>query len=282
MHKILALVTALIGLSVFAFEADARRLGGGMSVGKQRQAISPQQTTPKAPVQQPAATAAPAQPPSGASKWLGPLAGLALGAGLASLFLHNGFAGGLAGLLLIMALIAAAMYVMRMLSAKTASPPMQYAGAGEQAGAQSHISPVFGGSGAAPDSVAASTSQWPAGFDAAEFTRHARLNFVDMQAAHDRKNLSAIRDRLTPDLFRDIEADMRAAGDAAQTTDVVTLNAEVLDVVTEQEQYVVSVRFSGLIREAANQVPQEFSEIWHLEKPVSGRSGWMVAGIQQN
>jgi predicted lipid-binding transport protein (Tim44 family) len=280
--KLLAVVTALIGLSAVAIDADARRLGGGSSIGKQRPSITQQQAAPKAPAQQPqpAAAGAPAQP-SGASKWLGPLAGLALGAGLASLFLHNGLAGGLAGLLMIMALIAAAFYVVRMLRAKTESPPIQYAGAGATV-AQPQIFTEFGGGGPAPHSVAATASQWPAGFDADQFVRNAKLNFVDMQAAHDRKDVSALHDRLTPDLYKEIEADMQAAGNAAQTTEVVTLNAEVLDVLTEADLYVVSVRFSGLIREAAHQEPQEFSEIWHLEKPVSGRSGWLVAGIQQN
>jgi len=278
-NKLVAVIVAVVGLSFVAVDADARRMGGGSSLGKQRQAISPQQAAPKAPAQQQAA-AAPAQAPSGASKWLGPLAGLALGAGLAALFLNNGLAGGLAGLLMIAALVAAAVFVVRMLRARTASQPIQYAGAGAPAGAQPQISTEFGG-GAAAHSVAATTRQWPAGFDADQFTRNAKLNFVDMQAAHDRKDLSAIRDRLTPELCKEIEADMQAAGDAAQTTDVVTLNAEVLDVVTEADLYVVSVRFSGLIREAADQAPQEFSEIWHLEKPVSGRSGWLVAGIQQ-
>lgn len=280
MNKILAVIIAVIGLSFVAVDAEARRMGGGSSLGKQRQSISPQQAAPKAPTQQQAA-GAPAQAPSGASKWLGPLAGLALGAGLASLFLNNGLAGGLAGLLMIAALIAAVVFVVRMLRARTAHSPIQYAGAGAQAGAQPRIASEFGG-GAAPNSVAATTRQWPAGFDADQFTRNAKLNFVDMQAAHDRRDLTAIRDRLTPELCTEIEADMQAAGDAAQTTDVVTLNAEVLDVVTEGDLYVVSVRFSGLIREAAGQAPQEFSEIWHLEKPVSGRSGWLVAGIQQS
>ncbi len=282
MNNSLAVMAAVVGLSIVSIDADARRMGGGSSIGKQRPAITQQQAAPKAPAQQPAATAAPAQPASGASKWLGPLAGLALGAGLASLFLNNGLAGGLGALLMIAALVAAAVFVVRMLRARTANPPIQYAGAGAQTDVQPQISPVFGGGSAAPNSVAATTGLWPAGFDAAEFARHAKLNFVDMQAAHDRKDLSAIRDRLTPDLCKEIEADMRASGDAPQTTDVVTLNAEVLDVVTEAELYVVSVRFSGLIREAANQEPQAFSEIWHLEKPVSGRSGWMVSGIQQN
>ena len=282
MKKLLAIVTALIGLSVVAIDAEARRLGGGGSFGKQRQSISPQQAAPKAPAQQqqPAATTgAPAQQPSAASRWLGPLAGLALGAGLASLFLNNGFAGGMAALLMIMALVAAAVFVMRMLRAKSTGAPIQYAGAGAQGGTQPPVAPLFGG--AAPHSVAATAGQWPAVFDAAEFARHARLNFVNLQAAHDRKDLSAMRDFMAPALYREIEADMQASN-ATQQTDVVTLDAEVLDVATEGDLYVVSVRFSGLIREAANQAPQEFSEIWHLDKPVSGDSGWLVSGIQQN
>jgi len=279
MKKLLAVMTSIIGLSMVTIDADARRLGGGGSFGKQRPSITQQQAAPKAPAQ-PAATSAPAQQPSAASKWLGPLAGLALGAGLASLFLNNGFAGGLAGILLIMALVAAAIFVVRMLRAKTVGTPIQYAGAGAQGGMQPSAAPMFGG-GAAPNSVAATTSRWPAGFDADQFARHARLNFVDMQAAHDRKDLTAMRDFLTPELYKEIEADMQASGSAPQKTEVVTLNAEVLDVVTEADIYVVSVRFSGLIREAADQEPQEFGEVWHLEKPVSGRSGWLVSGIQQ-
>ena len=64
-------------------------------------------------------------------------------------------------------------------------------------------------------------------------------------------------------------------------TEVLTLEAEVLDVAEEAGSYIVSVRFSGLIREAAGREAEPFSEIWHLEKPLKGRSGWLVAGIQQ-
>ena len=293
MKKLLTVIIAIIGLSMVTIDADARRLGGGSSIGKQRPSITQQQAAPQAPAQQqqaapqaPAqqqqpsvAPATPAKQPSAASKWLGPLAGLALGAGLAALFLNNGLSGGLAGILLIMALVAAAMFVMRMLRGGKVGEPMQYAGAGAQGGVPPSAAPVFG-NGAAPHSIAATAGRWPAGFDADQFTRHAKLNFVSMQAAHDRKELSAMRDFLTPDLCREIEAEMQASG-APQTTDVVTLNAAVLDVATEGDLYVVSVRFSGLIREAADQEPQEFSEIWHLEKPVDGRSGWLVSGIQQ-
>jgi predicted lipid-binding transport protein (Tim44 family) len=276
--RLFTLFVALITLTVFAFDAEARRLGGGRTIGKQREAIS-QQAAPKAPAQQQQAAASgttiPAQQPSGASKWLGPLAGLALGAGLAALFLHNGIAGLLAGLLLIALIAAAALYAARALRGRSAGAPIQYAGAGPGM-APARVEPSLGG--AAPHSVAA-LGRWPTGFDAAEFVRHAKLNFVRLQAIHDQKDLATIRDFVTPDLLREIEADIKDG--APQKTDVVTLNAEVLDVATEGELYVVSVRFSGLIRETADAEPEAFSEIWHLEKPVNGRSGWLVAGIQQ-
>jgi predicted lipid-binding transport protein (Tim44 family) len=292
MYKALALLIALVGFSFTAFDTDARRMGGGRSVGTQREAITPKQAS-RPPAQQQNANASPQQPapqPSGMSRWLGPLAGLAIGAGLAALFFNNGLGGALAGILLVAALAIGVMFLVRMFRGSHAKPePLRYAGANPYGGnveppVQNPAATPLGG-GAAPHSVAATTgaatTQWPADFDEHEFVRHAKLNFVNLQAANDRRDITTIRDFLTPELCREIEADMRAAGDAPQKTDVVTLNAEVLDVVSEQGKYVVSVQFSGLIREAAGTEPQPFSEIWHLEKPLSGRSGWLVSGIQQ-
>ena len=93
--------------------------------------------------------------------------------------------------------------------------------------------------------------------------------------------LPMMRDFLAPDVYREIEADIRAAGDTESRTEVLTLEAEVLDVVEERGSFIVSVRFTGVIREAADRGAEPFSEIWHLEKPVDGSSGWVVAGIQQ-
>src|SRR3977135_1180271 len=116
MRKLFALLIAFTGLSFIALDADAARMRG-RRVGTQRQAVSPQQARPPAqqqaapgnPTQQKAApAAAPAPQPSGMSRWLGPLAGLAIGAGLASLFMHNGMGGALAGILLIAALVIGA------------------------------------------------------------------------------------------------------------------------------------------------------------------------------
>jgi predicted lipid-binding transport protein (Tim44 family) len=270
-------LVALLGLSLVAVDADAaRRLGGGTSVGRQRQMTPP---APKAPAQAPsAAPATPAQQPSGMSKWLGPLAGLALGAGLASLFMNNGFAGALGGILMILLIAAAAMFAWRMLRPKPQSGPLQYAGAGAP-GVQSDLSTAFGG-GAGVQAAAA--KRYPPGFDAEQFARHAKLNFMRLQAVNDQRDLATMRDFMTPGLYAEIAAQVDAAGNAPQETAVVTLNAEVLEVVTEGEAYVASVRFSGAIREAADALPESFSEVWHLEKPIHGNTGWLICGIQQD
>lgn len=276
MKTLVSTLVAFIALSLVMDDADAaRRLGGGTSVGRQRQMITP---APKAPAQAPsAAPATPAQQPSGMSKWLGPLAGLALGAGLASLFMNNGFAGALGGILMILLIAAAAMFAWRMLRSKLQPQPLQYAGAGTQ-GNPPNISNMFGGGATAPAALA---NRYPPGFDAEQFARHAKLNFTRLQAVNDQRDLATMRDFMTPELYAEIAAQVDATG-APQKTEVVTLDAEVLEVVTEGDAYVASVRFSGAIREAADALPESFSEVWHLEKPIHGNTGWLISGIQQD
>jgi predicted lipid-binding transport protein (Tim44 family) len=278
MNKLISILVGLIGLSLVAIDADAKRLSGGRNLGLQRSAPAQQQAAPKAPAQQQqqAVPATPAQQPAAASKWLGPLAGLALGAGLAALFLNNGMTGLLAGLLVIGLIVFAMMFLARALRGKVMQQPLQYAGTGA---GQPVYTELPGGAGA--QSVAASTGRWPAGFDADGFVRHARLNFVRLQDAYDKNDLTTMRDFLAPAVYREIESDISAGGDAPKQTEVMTLEAEVLDVAEEGGSYVVSVRFSGLTREAGGQ-PEPFSETWHLEKPVKGNAGWLVAGIQQS
>lgn len=285
MKNLLLWVVAIFSLVLFVEDSEARRMSGGRSVGTQRSAPAQQQQQQAAPAQQQQQQAAPAGPvqqpqPSGASKWLGPLAGLALGAGLAALFLNNGWGGMLAGLLLMGLIVAVVAFAARaLLRGRTAQGPLQYAGAGAGS-AEPPVTALPGGAGA--QSVAATTGRWPAGFNEAEFIRHARLNFVRLQEAHDRKDLSTLREFLAPQVYREIETDIRAAGDAPRTTEVLTLNAEVVDVAEEGGSYVVSVRFSGMIRDAAGAEAEPFSETWHLEKPLRGNAGWQVAGIQQS
>ena len=276
MNKFIMVIIAFLSMGLIAADADAaRRLGGGGNFGAQRSIAPP---APKSPAQQ--AQSAPSTNPAqqAGNKWLGPLAGLALGAGLAALFFNNGFAGALGGILMVMLLVAAAIFAMRLLRAKMqpSSTPLQFAGAGTSRSG-SDFSTHFGG--AAPAAVA---KRYPPGFDAAQFARHAKLNFTRLQAANDARDSSAMRDFMTPRLYSEIAAQINAADHGTQKTEVVTLDADVLEVVTEGDVHVASVRFSGTIRERSDALPEAFSEVWHLEKPVNGSTGWLISGIQQD
>ena len=280
-----ALFAIVVGLGLAMSDAEARRLGGGKSAGMQRDSsVMKRDATPAAPTQN-VAPAKPAQPaaapqPSGMSRWLGPIAGLAAGIGLAALFSHLGMGEGFASVVMLLLIGLAVFFVIRLLFRRKApqAQPLQYAG-GVNPGPMAYEAPAPGGS--AVPSPAASPVSVPAGFDVEGFLRQAKLNFVRLQAANDAKNIEDIRNFTTPEMFAEIKLQMEERGNAPQQTDVVTLDAALLDVTTEGARHVASVRFSGAIRESEAGAPEAFDEVWHLAKPVDGSRGWVIAGIQQ-
>ena len=214
------------------------------------------------------------------SRFLGPLAGLAAGLGIAALLSHFGLGEAAASFLMIALLAVVAIVVVRMLLRKREpQPAMQYSGAGSSpagfAPAQFEAS-----QGVDAGATAAAAGSIPADFDVAGFLRQAKLNFIRLQAANDRGDMDDIRQFAGPELYAEIEMQFRERGGKAQETDVQQLDAEILEVVTEGANHVASVRFFGTLREDGG-VPEAFAEVWHLAKPVDGSRGWTIAGIQQ-
>jgi predicted lipid-binding transport protein (Tim44 family) len=121
----------------------------------------------------------------------------------------------------------------------------------------------------------------PAGFDAAGFERIAKMIFIRLQAANDSGDLNDLRAFTTPEMFAAIRLDLQDRQGSAQQTDVVQIDAAVLDVAEEPERQVVSVRFHGLIREERDAPAAPFDEVWHLVRPRDGSREWAIAGIQQ-
>jgi len=289
---LLALVMTL-GFTLASTDAEAKRLGGGASSGikrdssiMKRQAIPPK---PAAPAQNAAPAPATPQPASGMSRWLGPLAGLAAGIGIASLLSHFGMGGlgeGMSSIIMMLLIGGAVFFVVRMLMRRKApqAEPLQYAGAGNaplpltQAPTQFEAAAAFGGAA----TVASNVASVPDGFDVEGFLRQAKLNFVRLQAANDAGNMDDIRAFTSPEMFAEIQLEYQERGKAAQQTDVVQLNADLLDVSSEAARQIASVRFHGSIRETANAAPEAFDEVWHLTRPADASSGWVIAGIQQN
>ncbi len=308
MNRTLALAVGLLAVTamIYADLADAKRMGGGRSIGAQRQA-TPAPTAPSAAPVAPAASMQSAAAPaaakaaapaaSGMSRWMGPLTGLAAGLGLAALLSHFGLGEGFANILLLMLLAGGAFFLIRMFLGKRtpAKSPLQYAGSGPglgntpggyetqapraQPAPAERFEPVFGG-GNGGAVAAPATSKFPPGFNPGPFVEQAKLQFRALQAGYDAADRAALAAVMTPEMFSEIGRELDGRG-AHTATEVMKLDAEVLQIVTEGNQYWMNVHFKGLLREDSTVLPRDFDEVWNLVKPVDGSSGWLLAGIQQ-
>ena len=323
------LVVALVSATVPSI-SEAKRLGGGKSTGMQRD--MPARTAPDAapgkpaaPAQQAAPSTAPATAgaaPAAAPKrsWMGPLAGLAAGLGIAALMSHLGM-GEAFGNFLMMALLGVAavalvMFLMRRFGPGARAPALSGVGSGagsaaggaqvawpqaeqaaqpatttERTAFDAGIPPAAAGSSPSGAPVgeplvpagpaAVSRAFVPAAFDSEGFSRTAKMIFIRMQAANDTADLDDLRRFTTPELFASLRLDLQERGPAAQATDVVKIDAVVLDVANEADRQIVSVRFHGDVVEEKGAAPTAFNEIWHLVKPHDDSRAWAIAGIEQ-
>ncbi len=291
----IAVGTAFVAAPI---DADARRLGGGKAAGMQRQMpakpVDANKATPASPAAQPGAAAAPAAAAAGKRSWMGPLAGLAAGLGLAALFSHFGMGEGLANFVMIALLALVAVIAVRFILARIrggagsgSAGALQPAAAGAsgwappqtpQRDAPLQRQALDTAAAAVPAGAVASTTL-PGGMAHEDFIRLAKMVYIRMQAANDAGNIEDLRKFTTPELFASLRLDIQDRGNVAQKTDVVQLDAEVADVAQENGQDIVSVRFHGLIRETADGGAEPVNELWHLVRPASGGGDWAIAGI---
>ncbi|AZS77462.1 MULTISPECIES: Tim44 domain-containing protein [Achromobacter] len=305
-----ALVTA-------SFDAEARRAGGGGSFGRQSSNVTQQRqatTPPTATNNTAGATAAPAAAgaatagaagaaaKSGASRWLGPIAGIAAGLGIAALLSSMGLSGAFAeflgSALLIAAVVFAVMFIIRRLrgAGPRAATQGAFNGANNAPGQQQQpmwrealkptaaAAPAAAAAPVAPPAVlpkAGEDNNWfvPGDFDTPAFLKQAKEQFVRIQAVWDSGSTDGLRDFLTDDLITELKPQLAERGAAPNKTEVVLLNAEMLGIETVSDGHLASVRFSGMLREAPGTEAFRFEEVWNLFKPANG--GWLLAGIQQ-
>lgn len=284
MKKILTLFTfVMLTFTLLPVDTEAKRLGGSKSVGKQRDSIN-QQATPKPAQSQSAAPAS--APAAGGSKWGGALAGLAAGGLLAALFMGGAFDGiNMADILMLVVLMAVIFFIVRMLrkpKADQLNRPMQYSVAGA---AQTHQ--VFTGNSPASTTHMAddrnnSINSIPPDFQVEPFLKNAKLSFINLQVANGAGDVEAIREYTTPELFEELHKQMQENSDQPQKTEVIFINADLLDVTITNDVAIASIRFNGQLRESPDALPEPFDEIWHVQKDLKDKNAsWLLAGIQQ-
>ncbi|MFT0849534.1 TIM44-like domain-containing protein [Achromobacter sp. F4_2707] len=308
------LAVSAVSMLAMPFDAEARRAGGGKSFGMQSRNV----TTQRAPATPPAATTNPTRSAtapassaaagaatagaarSGMSRFLGPIAGIAAGLGIAALLSHLGLGGALleflSSAILIGLVVFAVMYLVRRLRGGARQPAMAQAGnnnsyrnadTGGSFQRQQPSAPVAPAAPAAAPVAAAPAvpaapvdKSWfvPEDFDTPAFLANAKQQFIKIQGIWDRGDLDELRDYMTDDLIAEIKPELMGRGEDNHT-EVVLLNAELLGIEQVSDGHLASVRYSGMLRENREGEAFRFEEVWNLYKGEN--AGWLLAGIQQ-
>ena len=274
MTRIFLSILLMMGLT-FGFmitDTQAARFGGGRSFGMSRSSGSFSRAW---------STTRPGQNFSspGNNKWggwLGPLAGLAMGGLLAYLFMGHGLGSGLLSWLL----LAGGILLLVNLIRSRIKPAAQYNNSYQE---NNNYQETWG-KNTTPHTVtpfpyreqASNTTHPPLEFDTSAFLREVKVLFIRLQAAYDNKNLNDIREFSTPEVFAEIQLQLQERGNEANKTEVVSLEAELLDAAID----LASVRFSGSMKEDPNSAAAPFKELWHFRKD-NRNARWLVAGIEQ-
>ena len=324
-QKVVVFFTGLltvVSLSLVpASQVEAKKFGGGMSIGKSAPVkrapppAAPAANTPAKPNAAPAAGAAGTAAAAGAasrSSWMGPLVGIAAGLGLAALASHLGLGEELMSLLLIVLSIVAAVFLFRLIMGRgraassmpdpaMARPSTGFGG--QMSGGQWPSQPQEDPRPAAAQGFDRSSGvQSQASVQEAPFTASAqgisqddidaflhvaRQQFMAMQRLWDSGDLGQIESFCTPAMALEIRRQLEdRGGEAPNQTSVVQLELEWLGLESAQDDEGAEVeeayiRFHGLVREERDGTANAFDEVWLLQKRTDGASGWLLAGITQ-
>ncbi|WP_019340543.1 Tim44 domain-containing protein [Stutzerimonas stutzeri] len=278
MKSVLSLFMALCLSLTFSLDAHAKRFGGGKSFGS-----APSHQTRQAPKQTQAAPTQAGKTPaaaSGASRWLGPLAGLAAGGLLASMFMGDGFEGIQFMDILIFGGIAFLLF--RFLAARRRQQQPAMAGHGHapmqrEMPAQPSI---FGGS--ATSAAAAPVINAPAWFNEQNFVAAAREHFLSLQQHWDANEMDKISEFVTPQLFEFLKRERAEIGDAYQSTFIDDLQIQLDGVDDQADKTVATLTFVGVSKNSRFDQGEPFSESWRMERAQGENQPWLVAGIRQN
>ena len=280
MQRFLSIVLALcIGLTM-SLDANAARFGGGKSMGS-APSHQARQTAPSAPAAAPNAAGRPTPAAGGASRWLGPLAGLAAGGLLASMFMGGGFQGMQFFDILIMAVIA--FVIFRFIAARRRKQQPEMAAAGAPFQREAVQEPVqnsmFGGS---PAASAAPVIHAPAWFNEQRFLEAARSHFQSLQQHWDANEMDKISEFVTPQMLQFLRKERADLGEGFQSTYIDNLTVQLDGLDDRADKTIATLTFSGVSKTTRFDQGEVFSESWNMERAQGDNQPWLVAGIRQN
>jgi predicted lipid-binding transport protein (Tim44 family) len=316
--SVIAVITSLVMFAAPVLEAEAKRLGGGLNIGRTAPskpapaAVPPKQAQPAQTTQPgqaaPAAATAQTAAQQGSRSFLGPIAGIAAFVGLAALAAHLGIGAEIMSMLLIALAALAVFALFRYFSSARRSAAGQYGqpamarsgygnadlGAEARPGGQAWLPAGGSAQNATPSASAGSNPlAQPAAMapqasqsEINQFLKVAQDQFHQLQAIWDSADIHALSEFCTPEMTRVLSHQIAERQGQANHTQVVSLKAQWVGMNPGTDDFgnavdEVQVRFSGLIRETEDGFALNFDELWTLQRPVAGAGGWLLAGIAQ-
>lgn len=275
----------LIALAFLLFTwpdlADAKRMGGGGSFGSKPSYSSGynKQASPSKDSPTMAKQAAP-NSPSRFGGLGGMFGGLLMGGLIGSMLFGGGFAG--PGMLDMLLLAMGGFLLFKFLKSRRAatanSAPYAYAGHEEARNPGSH-----GGWGQQRfEAQAPPRPVMPHGLDEQEFLAGAKALYTRLQASWDRRDIDDIHQFTSPEVYGEI-ARQAALDPAPRRTEILMVEARVLEARNAGTETVISVLFDAMLREDGEGSPAEqVREVWHIRRDESDQSPqWTLEGIQQ-
>ena len=280
MQRFMTVFLALcLGLTL-SLDANAKRMGSGKSFGAapSHQTSQSRQAAPSATAAAPMAGKAAAT--SGASKWLGPLAGLAAGGLLASMFMGDGFQGMQIFDMLIIALIAFLAFRFIASRRKQQAQPAMAGGVPYQREMpQSAPASIFGGSSAASGKAPIKAPAW---FNETSFVNAGREHFLSLQQHWDANEMDKIAEFTTPQLQAFLQQERADLGDAFQSTYIDNLEVQLDGLDDQADKTIATLTFSGIEKTSRFDQGEAFSESWRMERAHGDNQPWLIAGMRQN
>lgn len=307
---LLSLFLVFAGLN----DAEARRFGGGGNFGGRSSYSAPYQRSaqPSRPYNQQQQQAGRQNPTAPKSGWanrglMGMLGGLAIGGLLGSLFMGGGFHG--INFFDILIFGALAFLLFKFIAARNASTQRPaYARTGHDSGHQQPASSYQPSEPSAQHNSAGfntdvlfnkdkpanslaepnlqqdadfNTAIIPQGFDAQSFLAGAKIAYKTLQKAWDERDLAEIRGLTTDKVFAEIQDQLKASTEENHT-DVLKVEAEILEVREIGNEIEAVVLFDAIMREDRDAQAGQVREVWHFVKPSNtNQTKWLLDGIQQ-
>ena len=122
----------------------------------------------------------------------------------------------------------------------------------------------------------------PAGFNVPEFLEGAKTVYARLQHSWDRRDLADIALFTTPEVLAEIRRQAEADPKPSKT-ELLLINARLLEFREEALDTVLSVYFDVLLREdASEERPKQVREVWHFSRPTGDlNANWRLEGLQQ-